>query len=83
MGDWQERIRRLREEMNDDRIDEIVKWQLTGALMRKAPVARKAPQPRCHRCWRDWHGLPHDGCQGSFDTPGADARATITDSQLG
>lgn len=50
-------------------IDEIVRWQLTGMLMRKTPTHRKPPQPRCHRCAGEWHGLPSADCPGSFDTP--------------
>jgi hypothetical protein len=54
---------------DDARIDDIVSWQLTGQLYKKAPVAQRLPDPRCRNCGGDWHGLPFDGCSGSFDTP--------------
>lgn len=64
----------MRQLMRGDDIDDIVRWQLTGLLSRRTPVYRRPPQPRCHRCGGDWHGLPTpDGCEGSFqpvgDTP--------------
>jgi hypothetical protein len=65
-----EEFRRLREQMAEQDIDDIVKWQMTGLMNRKAPSSRAAvSNPKCHRCSGDWHGLPKDGCTGSFDTP--------------
>ena len=64
-----ERIRLLREHLAAEEIDEIVKWQLTGLLVRKTPVVKHQEQPKCYRCRGDWHGLPKDSCPGSFDTP--------------
>lgn len=70
--EFRERLRLMREHIAGEEIDEIVKWQMTGILAKKSPVAKGAPQPKCHRCWRDWHGLPQDECPGSFDTPETD-----------
>jgi hypothetical protein len=70
--EYAERLRLLREHVAEEEIDEIVRWQLTGLLTKKAPVVKHQEQPRCWRCKSDWHGLPRDGCQGSFDTPTKD-----------
>lgn len=65
-----------------DDIDEMVKWQMTGLMMKQAQRTRKhSPQPRCHRCAGEWHGLPKEGCVGSFDTPVNLNSPTITDSK--
>lgn len=71
MGDEElaERLRLLREHLADEEIDEIVRWQMTGVLTKKAPVVKHQEQPRCWRCKQDWHGLPTNDCKGSFDTP--------------
>jgi len=62
-------FRSLRASVGDD-VDEIVRWQMTGWVLRRAPVVNKPPAPLCGRCGGEWHGLPADGCPGSFDTPG-------------
>jgi hypothetical protein len=67
-----ERLRLLHEHLAEEEVDEIVRWQMTGVLIRKAPVVRHQEQPRCHRCYGDWHGLPREDCPGSFDTPNKD-----------
>jgi hypothetical protein len=70
-GEFSERLRLLRDHIAEEEMDEIVSWQMTGILTRKAPVVRHQEQPRCWRCQGDWHGLPRDNCPGSFDTPNA------------
>jgi hypothetical protein len=35
-----ERLRLLREHLADEEIDEIVRWQMTGVLTKKAPVVK-------------------------------------------
>lgn len=70
--EFRERMRLLRDHVAAEEIDEIVRWQMTGLLTKKAPtVAAAQPLPtRCRWCRGDWHGLPNeDGCPGSFDTP--------------
>jgi hypothetical protein len=55
--------------MDDDDISEMVRWQLTGLVMKKAE-APKTAIPKCSNCGDDWHGLPVNGCEGShIDTP--------------
>jgi len=70
--EFAERLRLLRDHLAEEEVDEIVRWQLTGALTRRTPVVRRQEQPRCWRCHSDWHGLPKDKCPGSFDAPDKD-----------
>lgn len=67
--EFAEKLRLLRDHLAEEEIEDIVRWQMTGVLMRKAPMVKHQEQPRCWRCQGDWHGLPRDGCKGSFDTP--------------
>lgn len=80
-GDQRASFREMRDAISDD-VDEIVRWQMTGLLMKKTPVHRKQPQPRCMNCGDDWHGLPNNGCRGSheeyLDTPNSSINKTIT-----
>jgi hypothetical protein len=62
-------VRLLRQHLDDADVEEIVRWQMTGLLARKAPVHNRQPYPRCGKCGSDWHGLPREECPGSFDTP--------------
>ena len=67
-----EEYRQLREALaaGGDDIDEIVRWQMTGLINRTAPHRRGVvSRPLCGKCHSEWHGLPKDGCPGSFDTP--------------
>lgn len=79
-------FREMRDMISDD-VDEIVRWQMTGMLMKKAPVHRRQSQPRCMNCGDDWHGLPQNGCRGShpeeFDTPNSVTDKNITTNGLG
>ena len=54
-----------------DEIDEVVDWQLSGLMNRKAPTFNAPPTYQlCPNCKGDWHGLPtNNGCKGSFATP--------------
>ena len=81
--DVTEMFRRMRHVLRDSDIEEIVRWQMTGAIAKKTPVVRRQPQPKCRHCGDDWHGLPQKGCPGSHlesldDTPGT-SKTTITD----
>lgn len=69
MEERRDLFRHLRAAVSPD-LDEIVRWQMTGILLKKTPVVNKQPFPRCEKCLSDWHGLPTDNCAGSFDTPG-------------
>lgn len=66
--------------MDQDDIEEIVRWQLTGLLMKKSPTVRTYSRPLCKKCGDDWHGLPVGKCLGSFDTPEELDEPTITES---
>lgn len=76
-------------ELRESDIDEIVRWQMTGALVKRAPMMHRQPQPRCRHCGNDWHGLPlsSNGCQGShlekIDDMLDKSDAPITDCELG
>jgi hypothetical protein len=64
--DFAERLGLLRDHVAEEEIEEIVRWQMTGILTKKAPMVKHQEQPLCHRCRGDWHGLPKDECPGSF-----------------
>ena len=63
-----EAFREMRDGLDDD-VSEIVRWQMTGMLLKKAPVHRRPIIPKCHNCGDEWHGLMRDGCPGAFNGP--------------
>ena len=71
-GSQRDLFRQWRDSLNNSEtmIDEIVRWQMTGVLLKRTPVVRKIPFPKCPNCSNEWHGLPTQVCHGSFDTPG-------------
>lgn len=69
-GDQDELMRKLRNLAQEQDIEDIVRWQMTGYLLRKTPTRQKNSIPRCHNCGMEWHGLPKGNCEGSYtDTP--------------
>lgn len=60
-------FRVVRNYYSDEDIDEIVRWQMTGAINHKTPSATGVSSwQTCRGCGREWHGLSRDGCPGSF-----------------